>query len=200
MTDVLVLCAANMCRSPMAAALLARELASRPARVTVRSAGFLTEGEPPAPLAVAALAGHGVDISAHRSRLVRPADLDAAGLVLAMARAQLRAAVVLEPGVWPRAFTLRELVRRGEQAGPRPAGLSLDDWLAAAQQGRDRAALLGDSADDDVADPIGGPPDAFAQTAGLLAMLTGRLARLCWPGPGPAAGPSPAPAGAPGEA
>ncbi len=168
MTDVLVLCAANMCRSPMAAALLARELAARDADVldtgvTVRSAGLLAEGEPPAPLAVAAVADLGLDISGHRSRLLQAADLAGAGLVLAMARAQLRAAVVLAPEVWPRAFTLKELVRRGEQAGPRPPGVSLGDWLARAHEGRDRSALLGDSADDDVADPIGGPPQAFAR-------------------------------------
>ena len=181
MTDVLVLCAANMCRSPMAAALLARELAARDAAVTVGSAGLLADGEPPAPLAVVAVADLGLDISGHRSRLVRAADLAAAGLVLAMARAQLRAAVVLAPEVWPRAFTLKELVRRGEQAGPRPPGASLADWLAGAHEGRDRAALLGDSAEDDVADPIGGPPQAFAQTAGLLSDLTSRLAGLCWP-------------------
>jgi hypothetical protein len=50
-----------------------------------------------------------------------------------------------------------------------------------AHKGRDRASLLGDSADDDVADPIGGPPLAYAQTADLLSHLTGRLADLCWP-------------------
>jgi protein-tyrosine phosphatase len=201
MTDVLVLCAANMCRSPMAAALLARELQTREllarepqssglaAReadapdpgVTVRSAGLLVDGEPPAPLATSAMADRGLDISAHRSRVVRPADLTAAGLVLAMARAQLREAVVLAPEVWPRAFTLKELVRRGEQIGPRPPATGLADWLARAHEGRDRAALLGDSADDDVADPIGGPPQAFAQTAALLSDLTSRLAALCWP-------------------
>jgi protein-tyrosine phosphatase len=191
MTDVLVLCAANMCRSPMAARLLARELQTRglaarevPAPdpgVTVRSAGLLVDGEPPAPLATSAMADRGLDISAHRSRVVRPADLTAAGLVLVMARAQLREAVVLVPEAWPRAFTLKELVRRGEQIGPRPSGMSLPGWLAMAHEGRDRAALLGDSPDDDVADPIGGPPQAFAQTADLLSDLTHRLADLCWP-------------------
>jgi protein-tyrosine phosphatase len=196
MTDVLVLCAANMCRSPMAAALLARELetrelAARETGVIVRSAGLLADGESPAPLAASAMADLGLDISGHRSRLVRAADLAAAGLVLAMARAQLRAAVVLAPEVWPRAFTLKELVRRGEQTGPRPPGVSLGDWLARAHEGRDRAALLGDSADDDVADPIGGPPQAFAQTAALLSQLTGRLAGLCWPAPQQDLGPWP---------
>ena len=65
MTDVLALCAANMCRSPMAAALLARELAARDAAVTVGSAGLLADGEPPALLAVMAVA----DLSQHQGDL-----------------------------------------------------------------------------------------------------------------------------------
>ncbi len=181
MTDVLVLCTANICRSPMAAALLARGLAARAAVASVHSAGLLADGEPPAPLAVSAMADLGLDISAHRSRLVRAGDLTAADLTLAMARVHLRHAVVTAPEVWPRAFTLKELVRRGEQIGPRPPGTGLADWLAMAHEGRDRASLLGDSADDDVADPIGGPPLAYRQTADLLSHLVGRLADLCWP-------------------
>jgi len=178
-----VLCTANMCRSPMAAALLVRELTARGAVATVRSAGTLFDGEPPAPEAAAAMTERGLDISAHRSRLVRPDDLAAADLMLAMARDHVRGAVVTAPQVWPRAFTLKELVRRGEQIGPRPPGTGLADWLAMAHEGRNRASLLGDSADDDVADPMGGPPLACARTADLLSHLVGRLANLCWPLP-----------------
>jgi protein-tyrosine phosphatase len=183
MTGVLVLCTANICRSPMAAVLLARDLCARGA-VSVRSAGMIGDGEAPAPLAVSAMADWGLDISAHRSRRVQGGDLAAADLTLAMARAHLRHAVVTAPDVWPRAFTLKELVRRGEQIGPRPPGTELADWLALAHDGRDRTALLGDSPDDDIADPIGGPPQAFAATAALLSDLAGRLADLCWPRPG----------------
>ena len=43
-----------------------------------------------------------------------------------------------------------------------------------------RAALLGDSPADDVADPIGGPLRAYADTASQLDGLIGRLAALCW--------------------
>src|ERR1035441_11075258 len=101
MTDVLVLCTANICRSPMAAALLARELSARGAAVSVPSAGMLGSGEPPAPLAVSAMADWGLDISAHRSRLVSADDLAAAGLTLAMARGHLRHAVVTVPRARP---------------------------------------------------------------------------------------------------
>jgi protein-tyrosine phosphatase len=184
MTEILVLCTANVCRSPMAAALLTGALAGRDTAVSVRSAGVLGDGErraPPAPLAAAAMADRGLDISAHRSRQVGPDDLVAADLTLAMARVQLRHAVVLAPFSWPRSFTLKELVRRGEQIGPRPPGTGLAAWLARAHEGRSHAALLWDSADDDVADPIGGPPRAYAQAAEVISDLVGRLTRLCWP-------------------
>ena len=67
------------------------------------------------------LAGYGIEAAAHRSRVVSAADLAGPTLVLAMAREHLRYAVVTEPGAWPRTFTLRELVRRGTQIGPRQA-------------------------------------------------------------------------------
>lgn len=187
MTEVLLLCSANVCRSPMAAALLARALADRDGTVAVRSAGVLADvlaggpRRPPAPLAAAAMAARGLDISAHRSRLAGPEDLASADLTLTMARAQLRHAVVLAPAAWPRSFTLKELVRRGEATGPRWPGTGLAAWLAAAHEGRRAGALLGDSPDDDIADPIGGPAQGYAQTAELISDLVGRLAALCWP-------------------
>ena len=183
--NILVLCSANQCRSPMAGALLARWLAPPVALVVVRSAGLLDEGliqegEPPRPEAVAALTGYGLDISGHRSHRVTVADLSGADLVLGMSRAHVRHAVVLAPETWPRAFTLKELLRRGEETGPRRPDEPLADWVARVHEGRERAALLGDSPADDVADPMGGPAQAYADTAALLDELTSRLAGLCW--------------------
>ena len=97
-----------------------------------------------------------------------------------MAREHLRHAVVTLPAAWPRAFTLRELVRRGAAVGGRRPGESLAGWLARAHDGRQRAALLGDCADDDVADPVGGPPGGYAETAAALGSLLDRLAELGW--------------------
>jgi len=180
MTDILVLCTANVCRSVMAQALLAQRLAAAGANASVRSAGMLGVGEPPAPNVVSALAARRLDVSAHRSRRTSEDDLAAADLVLTMAREQLRYAVVTAPPVWPRAFTLKELVRRGQLAGPRPPGLPIPDWLALAHHGRDRSALLGDCPADDVADPIGGPPEAYIATAVQLDLLIGQLVDLAW--------------------
>ena len=186
--NVLVLCSANQCRSPMAAALLTRRLGALRISVAVRSAGLLQEGllqegESPPPGVISALAHYGLEISGQRSHRVTVADLTWADLVLGMSREHVRHAVVTAPGAWPRAFTLKELVRRGEQAGPREAREPFAEWLTRVHDGRERPALLGDSPLDDVADPMGGPPRAYADTAALLDELLGRLARLCWPLP-----------------
>jgi protein-tyrosine phosphatase len=178
--SILVLCSANQCRSPMTAALLNRRLGALLSPVAVRSAGLLQEGEPPSPGAISALVPYSLDISGYRSHRVTVADLTWADLVLGMAREHVRHAVVTAPDTWPRAFTLKELVRRGEEIGPAKPGEPLADWLDRVHEGRDRTALLGDSPVDDVADPMGGPPRAYADTAALLDELTGRLAGLCW--------------------
>lgn len=164
----------------MGASLLARRLARLGVTVPVRSAGMLGDGAPPDPAAVTVMAGYGIDIAAHRSRLARPADLAQASLVLVMARENLRYAVVTEAAAWPHAFTVKELIRRGEQIGPRRPGEPFDAWLARAHEGRDRASLLGESGRDDVPDPTGGPPRAYAATADLLDGLMAMIAELLW--------------------
>ena len=177
---IVVLCTANVCRSPMAAALLARRMSGLGVAARVRSAGMLRGGDPPLPEVILVMARYGIDITGHRSRVACAADLARASLVLAMARDHLRYAVVTEPGVWPRAFTLRELIRRGERVGPRRPGEPFSGWLSRAHEGRERVALLGDSADDDVPDPAGGPLNAYADVAGLLDRSLTRLAELGW--------------------
>jgi low molecular weight protein-tyrosine phosphatase len=177
---IVVLCTANICRSPMAAALLARRLAALHVTVPVRSAGMIRCGDPPDPEVISVMARYGIDIASHRSSIACAADFGRASLVLAMARDNLRYAVVTEPGAWQRAFTLKELVRRGERIGPRPPGQPFCRWLSRAHTGRERLSLLGDSAEDDVADPSGGRLRAYADTASLLDQLITRLAELGW--------------------
>jgi protein-tyrosine phosphatase len=182
---IVVLCTANVCRSPMTAALLARRLAALGATMPVRSAGMISGGDPPHPEVISVMASYGIQIASHRSRIVCAADLASASLVLAMARDNLRYAAITEPRAWPRAFTLKELVRRGEQIGPRPLGEPLSGWLSRVHAGRERASLLGDSLDDDVADPAGGPLRAYSDTAALLDHLVKRLTGLGWANAGP---------------
>jgi protein-tyrosine phosphatase len=182
---IVVLCTANVCRSPMAAALLARRLEALGVTVPVRSAGMIGDGDPPHPEVVSVMDSYGIEIASHRSRVVCADDLAPARLVLAMTRDHLRRAVISEPLAWPRAFALKELIRRGERIGPRRPGEPFSGWLSRAHEGRARTSLLGDSPDDDVADPAGGPMSAYADTADLLDRLVTRLAELGWAHAGP---------------
>jgi protein-tyrosine phosphatase len=176
--DVLFLCTANICRSPMAEALLARQLAQAGVDAHVHSAGLLYDGESPPPDGIEAMAARGVDTSGHISRKMTEAMLRDADLVVGMAKEHVREAVLLVPDTWPKAFTIKELVRRGEDVGPRRPGQTLMDWTSAVHAGRTRAEMLGASAEDDVADPIGRRRSFYDQTAQELDDLTARLAKL----------------------
>src|SRR5260370_41317361 len=94
---ILVLCTGNVCRSPMAAALLARALAARDVNLLVRSAGTLPGGYPALADTVAAMAERGLDISRPVSRAAPPADLAGAALVPGLAPADARHGVVPHP-------------------------------------------------------------------------------------------------------
>jgi len=146
--------------------------------VAAASAGLLDGGRPVSPEVVTALAPFGIDLSGHRSTRLTAAALEGADLVVGMERRHGREAVLLVPAAWPRTFTLKELVRRGEKVGPRPAGQPLDAWLAVVGDGRERTDLVGRSPEDDVADPLGGDLAAYRATAAELADLVQRLARL----------------------
>src|SRR3989442_12097981 len=87
-TPLLALCHGNICRSPLAAALLARELAAL--GVEVQSAGFLGLNRPPPAEAIAAAERHQVNLSDHRSRLVTVDLVRAADLIVVMDPTQRR--------------------------------------------------------------------------------------------------------------
>jgi protein-tyrosine-phosphatase len=81
----------------MAAAALAQRPATLGVTMPVRSAGMIRNGDPPHPEVISVMAWHGMQIAPHRSRVVRPADLARASLVLAMARENLRHTAIAEP-------------------------------------------------------------------------------------------------------
>jgi len=177
MARVLLLCTANQCRSPMAEVLLR---ARRPT-LEVQSAGRLPGGVPASPPAVQVVAERGLDLSKHRSQAATPELVGASDLILGMAREHVRDAVLLRPEVRARAFPLKDLVRRGQRVGPRPAGQSLDEWLAVAGAERTTADLLGAAAADDVDDPIGRSTSRYRACADELDDLLARLAALAFP-------------------
>jgi len=85
---LLVVCHGNICRSPMAAALLVRELA--PHGIDVQSAGFVGFNRPPPVEALLAARRHGVDLTGHQSRLVTADLARAADLIVVMDSTQRR--------------------------------------------------------------------------------------------------------------
>jgi protein-tyrosine phosphatase len=107
--------------------------------------------------------------------------LQRADLVLGMERAHVRHTVLLEPEAWSRTFTLKELVRRGTELGPRPPVEPPGAWLARAHEGRARRDLLGDSPLDDVGDPYGGPSSAYEAAVSEIEGLVDHLVCLLWP-------------------
>lgn len=166
----------------MAEAMLRRLAAEAGVEARVHSAGLLGDGDPASTYGVEVLEAMGLDTSGHLSRRMTAEMVAGADLVIAMAREHLREAVVAVPDAFPRTFTLKELVRRGEAAGPRSASEPLDRYLARLHEGRDRSSLLGVSDEDDVSDPYGTSLEAYRQTAAELDDLTRRLAALLWTG------------------
>ncbi len=163
----------------MAEALLRHRMEQLGVVATVYSAGLLYDDAPPSAGAVEVLERRGVDLSAHRSRIMRPDEVATADLVLAMARMHLREAVVMVPRRFGHIFTLKELVRRAEQVGPRVEE-SFEDWLARVGFGRRTVEFLGESPEDDIADPIGQSVATYDRTAAELDDLVARLCALVW--------------------
>jgi protein-tyrosine phosphatase len=166
----------------MLEALLARRLAREGVNAVVVSAGVLaTEGRAPLAEVVEVMREFGIDVSAHASRPVTPLLVKQADLVIGLAREHVRETVVLEPDSYGRSFTLKELVRRGRGAGPRPSAVDLRVWLESLSADRELDELLGASVADDVEDPVGLPTAIVRETAVELADLTGEAASLLWP-------------------
>ena len=103
--NILVVCTANICRSPMAAALLKHALAGQPEplrSLEVVSAGVSARGgEPATEHAIATLKKVGLDLTGHRSRPLNDGMLDQALAVICMTeshRAVIRFTAARPPG------------------------------------------------------------------------------------------------------
>jgi protein-tyrosine phosphatase len=155
---VLVVCTANVCRSPVIEALLQRRLGSSRdtdgRRWLVTSAGTRVVSRSPHQHTIDAARSLGVDVSDHVPRQLTAEVLrsDGADLVIAAAREHVRAILALDSDALPRTFTLRELVRRsGETFGTG----GFEEWIQAVGAGRRPAMLVGPDGDDDIVDPYG---------------------------------------------
>lgn len=175
---ILVVCTANVCRSPVVERLLQQRLDEHGRPAVVTSAGVHGGLLAPHHDTVRAAAASGVSLEGHESRRLTPELLatDGADLVVAMTREHLREIVGLDPGAWPRTFTLKELARRGLSA---PADApDLGQWLAAAGTDRRAADLMRPDPTDDVLDPYGAPYPDHVRMVEEVDHLVTTLAKL----------------------
>lgn len=171
----LVVCTANISRSPLAAALLDRHLRAAGVAAVVGSAGTLGTHLSVDEHSVTAGRELGVDLSDHRARALT-AELvadEGRSLVITMERAHAREVALLDNDVWRRTFTLKELVRtaratRGDEADPHR-------WCAQLAERRSLQDLLGDDPSDDIADTYGTSLAVHRRTAAEFDELVARL-------------------------
>ncbi|MDP9225436.1 MAG: hypothetical protein M3P18_16650 [Actinomycetota bacterium] len=150
---LLFVCTGNLCRSPMAEALLRHELELRHCEAfTVASSGtWAGAGNPATDEAVAVCASHGIDLTQHRSRPLDRAEVNEAAVVIAMTGTHVQEILSVAPEAGPKLFLLKSLSGIGV---PR---------IASEAPVRQRMAVLLEARPPegqgglDVADPMGRP-------------------------------------------
>lgn len=121
MITILFVCTGNTCRSPMARALFLQRLQagaewSNSGEFQVWSAGLFTQDDLPAsPEAVEAMREEGIDISQHRSLLIRNSLIGDADLVLTMTVSQRDYLLERFPDKSVNIYTLSEFT--GDETG-----------------------------------------------------------------------------------
>jgi protein-tyrosine phosphatase len=149
MINVLLVCTGNICRSPLAEALLRREVAARNLDVEVSSAGTgAWDGAPASEGAYLVGLEHDLDLSAHRARMLTRDVIKRADLILTMSRHHRARIQELDAGA--RVHLLGEY-----------AGRSGDDAEVADPFGADLETYR----------------ETFAQLDVLIRLAAGRLAR-----------------------
>ncbi len=159
---MLFVCTGNICRSPIAAALLS---AAATDAMAVGSAGLLFDGRAASDGAIAWGDHMGLDLRTHRSRVVSPGLIAQADLILGMEPRHVREVVALVDTAWAKTFTLREFAARAGALPERGSSEPFDAWIGRIAQGRRRIDLMADDPNSSVADPYGCTFEVYDRTA-----------------------------------
>lgn len=170
---ILVVCTANMCRSPMAAALL--QAAVEAEGIAVSSAGFMQEGRQVPQEVLKVMGKRGLDLNHHLSSHVQGALVPAPDLIITMSRQHIRSLAGVAQELIPRTFTLKEFVRRAGAAPHRGPGETLGAYAERLSRGRQLRSLA-TGGEEDVEDPIGKRLPAYERCARELQDLTEQAA------------------------
>lgn len=188
--QLLFVCHANLCRSPLAERLageaLRATLGAGSAGFTVASAGtHARDGRPMHPYAERVLAELGLDGAGFGSRTVTAPMLTRAQLVLTATRGQRAHCVALAPAAVRRTFTLLQFARLATLVPPdRMAGLGATDRARALLGGVATArgtVQPAPAALDDLADPVGQPLEDFRACARDIGAAVSAIVRLIAP-------------------
>jgi len=131
--SVLLVCTANMCRSPMAEGIL-RRMAGDSGAWRIESAGtWGFNGNPASTNAQRVLSMRGIDISLHRSRQITAEIMQDFTLILTMTRGHKEALQVEFPSIADRVYLLSEMIDAVFDIDD-PIGGPLDEYLATASE------------------------------------------------------------------
>ncbi len=136
MKTILVVCTANICRSPMAAGLLRDRIAkaSLASEVQVLSAGvWADEGSRASTNATAVLRQRGIDLAEHRSQPLSYPLLKQADIVLVMEEAHRRSIFYMAPEVLAKVYLLTEMAGGHDDVAD-PFGGPLEGYVETADE------------------------------------------------------------------